>query len=315
MKPRVAFFGSPAFALPVLVAILAHFEVVLIVAQPDKPAGRGLKLTPPPIAAYAKALGIALEQPAKLKNNHAFAQTLRRNGADVAVTCAYGKILPQHILDVPRFGFLNVHTSLLPKYRGAAPIQWAIINGETHTGVTIMQTDIGMDTGDIALVGTLEIGADETALELAPRLSQMGAELIVQALLGLEHLTFTKQDHEHATHARMLEKQDGEMNWSLPTKMMYNQFRGMAGWPGTFTYLNGKLLKIHAMRPATGSGAAGTIIRLETGVVVATGDMALELLEVQPEGKPKMAALEWAKNFQIKVGTVFDKRKEQREEG
>jgi methionyl-tRNA formyltransferase len=306
MKPRVAFFGSPAFALPVLEAILAHFEVVLIVAQPDKPAGRGLKLTPPPVAAYAKTLGIALEQPNKLKNNQAFAQTLRQCGADVAVTCAYGKILPQHILEVPKFGFLNVHTSLLPKYRGAAPIQWAIIDGQTHTGVTIMQTDIGMDTGDIALVGQLEIGADETALELAPRLSQMGAELIVQALSNLEHLTFTKQDHAHATHARMLEKHDGEVNWNLPTKILYNQFRGHIGWPGTFTHLNGKLLKIHAMRPATGSGTAGTVLRLETGVVVATGDSALELLEVQPEGKPKMAALEWAKNFQIRVGTGFE---------
>jgi methionyl-tRNA formyltransferase len=162
-----------------------------------------------------------------------------------------------------------------------------------------------MDTGDVALVGRLEIGADETALELAPRLSQMGAELIVQALSNLEHLEFTPQNHELASHARMLEKKDGEMNWRLPTQTLYNQFRGMAGWPGTFTHTNGKLLKIHAMRPATGSGTAGTLLRLETGVVVATADSALELLEVQPEGKPKMPALEWAKNFQVKVGTVL----------
>jgi methionyl-tRNA formyltransferase len=315
MKPRVAFFGSPAFALPVLEAILAQFEVVLIVAQPDKPAGRGLKLTPPPVAARAGALGIALEQPAKLKNNHVFAEVLRQSGADVAVTCAYGKILPQHILEVPKFGFLNVHTSLLPKYRGAAPIQWAIIEGETQTGVTIMQTDVGMDTGAVALVGKLEIGADETALELAPRLSQMGAELIVQALSNLEHLSFTPQNHALASHARMLEKKDGEVNWRLPTQTLYNQFRGMAGWPGTFTHTNNKLLKIHAMRPTIGSGVPGTLLRLETGVVVATADSALEFLEVQPEGKPKMPALEWARNFQVRLGTGFDEKRETREEG
>jgi methionyl-tRNA formyltransferase len=302
MKPRVAFFGSPAFALPVLEAILSNFEVVLVVAQPDKPAGRGLKLTPPPVAARATELGIALEQPAKLKNNHAFAEVLRQSGADVAVTCAYGKILPQHILEVPKFGFLNVHTSLLPKYRGAAPIQWAMIDGQTHTGVTIMQTDVGMDTGDVALTGELEIGADETAFGLAPRLAQMGTELIVQALSNLEHLTFTPQNHALATHARMLEKKDGQVDWNLPTQTLYNQFRGMAGWPGTFTHLHGKLLKIHAMRPATGAGTPGTVLSLEPSVVVATADGALLLLEVQPEGKPKMPALEWAKNFQVKVG-------------
>lgn len=305
MKPRVAFFGSPAFALPVLEAILGDFEVILIVAQPDKPAGRGLKLTAPPVAARAKELELPLEQPTKLKNNLDFAQALHQSGADVAVTCAYGKILPQHILEVPRFGFLNVHTSLLPKYRGAAPIQWAIINGETQTGVTIMQTDIGMDTGAIALMGSLPIAPNETALELAPRLSALGADLIVQALLNLETLVFTPQDHSQATHARMLEKSDGQVNWGLETQTLYNQYRGMAGWPGSFTHITGKLLKIHTMRPATGSGTAGKILRLESGVIVATKDTALELLEVQPEGKPKIPALEWAKNYQIKPGAVF----------
>ncbi len=305
MKPKVAFFGSPAFALPVLEAIRAEFEVVLVVAQPDKPAGRGLKLTPPPIATRAKELGLPLEQPAKLRNNPAFADALRSSGADVCVTCAYGKILPQSILEIPAYGFLNVHTSLLPKYRGAAPIQWAIIGGETQTGVTIMKTDMGMDTGDIALVGSLEIGAFETSLELAPRLSALGADLIVQALRNLEHLTFTPQNHDLATHARMLEKEDGLIDWSKTTMQSFDQFRGVAGWPGSFTHHQQKLLKVHAMRPASGKGKHGEILRLEKGVIVATSDGALELLEVQPEGKPKLSALEWAKGFQIKMGTVL----------
>lgn len=303
MKPRVAFFGSPAFALPVLEAILSNFEVVLVVAQPDKPAGRGLKLTPPPVAVQAQKLGLPLEQPTKLKNNHAFAQTLRTCKADVAVTCAYGKILPQHLLELPRFGFLNVHTSLLPKYRGAAPIQWAIIEGERQTGVTIMQTDIGMDTGAIALTGSLDIGDDETALELAPRLAALGADLIVRALERLETLSFTPQNHSQASYARMLEKIDGQLDWNLPSQTLYNRYRGMAGWPGSFTYLGGKLLKVHRLRPTRANGAAGAILGFAEGVLVGTQDTALELLEVQPEGKPKMPALEWAKNYQIKSGT------------
>jgi methionyl-tRNA formyltransferase len=305
MKPRVAFFGSPAFALPVLEAIRAQFEVVLVVAQPSKPAGRGLKLTPPSVAARALELGLALEQPEKLRKNEAFASALRDCGADVAVTCAYGKILPASILEIPEYGFLNVHTSLLPKYRGAAPIQWAILNGETQTGVTIMKTDVGMDTGDITLVGALEIGALETSLELTPRLSALGADLIVQALSNLETLTFTPQNHDLATHARMLEKEDGRIDFQKSSFSSFNQFRALTGWPGSFTFLNGKMLKVHAMRVSSGSGQAGEILRFEAGVVVATNDGALEFLEVQPEGKPKLSALEWAKGFQIKVGTVF----------
>ncbi len=305
MKPKIAFFGSPAFALPVLEAIQAQFEVVLVVTQPSKPAGRGLKLTPPSVAARALELGLPLEQPAKLRKNTIFADALRLSGADVAVTCAYGKILPASILEIPRYGFLNVHTSLLPKYRGAAPIQWAIMSGETQTGVTIMKTDIGMDTGDIALTGALEIGANETSLELAPRLATLGADLILSALINLETLNFTAQNHDLATSARMLEKNDGRIDWHKNSISSFNQFRGLAGWPGSFTFLDSKLLKIHAMKVSSGDGQAGKILRFETGIVVATTDGALELLEIQPEGKPKLSALEWAKNYQIKIGTIF----------
>jgi methionyl-tRNA formyltransferase len=305
MKPQIAFFGSPAFALPVLEAIRAQFRVVLVVTQPSKPAGRGLKLTPPAVAARALDLGLPLEQPVKLRNNEAFASALKDCGADVAVTCAYGKILPASILDIPKYGFLNVHTSLLPKYRGAAPIQWAILSGETQTGVTIMKTDIGMDTGDTALVGALKIGALETSLELAPRLSALGSDLIIKALANLEHLTFTAQNNDLASHARMLQKEDGRIDYQKNTLSSFNQFRALAGWPGSFTYLNGKLLKVHAMRVSSGSGQPGEILRFDSGVVVATQDGALEFLEVQLEGKAKLAALDWVKGYQIRIGTMF----------
>lgn len=178
-RPRVAFFGSPAFALPVLDAIRERFEVVLVVAQPDKPVGRGLKLTPPPVAARATDLRLPLAQPAKLRGNTAFEAILRGSGADVAVTCAYGKILPASVLRVPRYGFLNTHTSLLPRYRGAAPIQWALIAGEAVTGTTIMQTDEGMDTGPVLLQQELAIEPAWTSLELSAALATQAAGLIV----------------------------------------------------------------------------------------------------------------------------------------
>jgi methionyl-tRNA formyltransferase len=303
---RVAFFGSPAFSVPVLDAILERFEVVLVAAQPNKPAGRGLKLTPPPIAARAATLGLPLAQPKKLRDNLEFQALLRDTGAEVAVTCAYGKILPGGLLEIPRHGFLNVHTSLLPKYRGAAPIQWALIEGETQTGVTIMQTDVGLDTGPVLLQDTLEIGSDETALELAPRLSQMGARLIVDALSRLETLPRIPQDDALATVARLLEKDDGRVDWSQTTARVYNRYRGVAGWPGSFCLHNGKLLKIHAMRPSHWGGSSGEIVGFDAGVIVGTGDASVELLEVQPEGKPRMTALDWARGYQIKAGSRLE---------
>jgi methionyl-tRNA formyltransferase len=306
MKPRVAFFGSPEFALPVLNAILEHFEVVLVVTQPDKPSGRGMKLTPPAVAAKALELELRLEQPAKLKNNLEFAQTLRDSGADVAVTCAYGKILPANLLEVPSYGFLNVHTSLLPKYRGAAPIQWAIINGETVTGVTIMQTDPGMDTGAILLQESLAIQASETILELSPRLSSLGAIMIVTALGNLDSLKPVQQDNALASHARMLEKEDARIDWTLDAATIFNQYRGLAGWPGSYFLYQNKRVKVLEMRPARQSGQAGQVHDFAEGVIVAAATNALELLTVQPEGKPKMKALDWARGYQIKPGTQLE---------
>jgi methionyl-tRNA formyltransferase len=306
MKPRVAFFGSPEFALPVLAAILEHFEVVLVVTQPDKPSGRGMKLTPPAIAAKALELGLKLEQPTKLKNNLEFAQKLRDSDADVAVTCAYGKILPASLLEIPKYGFLNVHTSLLPKYRGAAPIQWAVINGDTVTGVTVMQTDPGMDTGAILLQESLSIVASETVLELSPRLSRLGATMIVTALENLDSLKPIPQDNSLATHARMLEKEDARIDWSLDAKTIFDRYRGLAGWPGSYFEHQGKRIKVLEMRPSDQSGQAGQVLELADGVIIAARTGALELLIVQPEGKPQMNALDWARGYQIKAGTRLE---------
>lgn len=303
---RLAFFGSPAFALPVLEALRAHFEVVLVVAQPDKPAGRGLKLTPPPVAVHAKGLGLPLEQPSKLRKNLEFEARLRDSGAQVAVTCAYGKILPQSLLDVPPRGFLNVHTSLLPKYRGAAPIQWALIEGESVTGVTIMQTEAGLDTGPILLQESLQIGLLETSLELAPRLSALGARLIVNALESLETLEPRAQDDGRATLARLLEKNDGRVIWTDSATAIHDRYRGVMGWPGSFFELAGKRVKVLEMRPAVGSGKPGTVLSLEDGLTVAAGEGAISLRAVQPEGKPRMGALEWARGYQVKPGAKLE---------
>jgi methionyl-tRNA formyltransferase len=306
MKPKVAFFGSPAFALPVLSAILEHFEVVLVVTQPDKPSGRGMKLNPPAVAVRALELGLPLAQPAKLKVNLEFAANLRNSCADVAVTCAYGKILPASLLEIPGYGFINVHTSLLPKYRGAAPIQWALINGEPETGVTIMQTDPGMDTGPILTQQSLRIAPQETALELAPRLSSLGASMIVHALGNLDSLRPIPQDTALATHARMLEKNDARIDWQQSAEQIFNWYRGLAGWSGSFLMHGGRRIKVIQMRPLTTSGRAGRVLEFDGGVVVAAGSGAIELLTVQPEGKPQMPALDWARGYGVKPGSQIE---------
>lgn len=310
MRRKVAFFGSPAFALPVLEAIHATHDIVLVVSQPDKPVGRGNKITPPPVAARAKELGLPLSQPVKLRKNAEFIEVLRQSGAEVAVTCAYGKILPQSVLDVPKYGFINTHTSLLPKYRGAAPIQWALIDGEEVTGTTIMQTDAGMDTGDILIQEELPIQPVWTLSDLAQALSTQASELIVEALNNLETLVHTPQNHDAATHARMLEKEDGEIRWTDSLKSIVNRYRGTYGWPGSYTYTGDKRLKVLELaaseipRAAESGQIQGTT---ERGVLVACSDGVIELLKVQPESKAALSGADWFKNHQIKPGEKLGK--------
>lgn len=312
--PKVAFFGSPAFALPVLEAIRAEFEVVLVVAQPDKPVGRGLKLTPPPVAARAAELGLPLAQPNKLRNNADFAARLRESGADVAVTCAYGKILPASLLDLPRFGFLNTHTSLLPRYRGAAPIQWALIRGETVTGTTIMQTDEGMDTGPVLLQEELPIAPGWTSLELSDALSAQAAALIVRALRDLEGLRPRPQDETQATHAPMLVKEDGFVRWTDSAAQVVNRFRGVAAWPQTTAFFGGKRLKLAGLTQADPAqadsalaGAPGEVLRVdEDGLTVACGEGAVQVRTAQPEAKKPQPAQVWAQGQGVTPGARFD---------
>lgn len=313
---RVAFFGSPAFALPVLEAIVATFEVVLVVAQPDKPAGRGMRLTRPAVAAWALERGLPLEQPARLRGNASLAEGLRARGVEVAVTCAYGKILPADLLAVPPCGFINVHTSLLPRYRGAAPIQWTLISGERETGVTIMQTDPGLDTGPILLQEGLEIDPLETALELAPRLSALGARLVVRALGELGSLQPIPQDEVLATLAPLLTREDGRLRWSDSSAAIHNRYRGVAGWPGSWFTLAGRRVKVLELRPEAGlpaaapTGAApGTVLPAGSpaaGLRVAAGSGVVELLTVQPEGRARMGALEWARGHGVGPGTGLE---------
>jgi methionyl-tRNA formyltransferase len=299
---RVAFFGSPAFALPVLEALRERFEIVLVVAQPDKPAGRGLKLTPPPVAVRAAELGLALEQPQRLRRNEAFSDRLRASGADVAVTCAYGKILPADLLAVPRHGFLNVHTSLLPRYRGAAPIQWALINGEDRTGVTIMRTDPGLDTGPVLLQESLAIGPDETALALAPRLSALGARLIVQAIEEIDSLREELQDDSLATLAPLLTKDDGRIRFGDAASAVLNRYRGTAGWPGSWLEHGGRRLKVLSLALGEGSGEPGTVLALEPELTIAAAEGAVRLVVVQPEGRSRQTGSEWARAVGLSPG-------------
>ena len=304
---RVALFGSPAFALPVLDALLARHELALVVAQPDKPAGRGGKLTAPPVAARARELGVRLEQPARLRRNEGFLELVRSLKLDVAVTAAYGKILPQPLLDIPQHGFLNVHASLLPKYRGAAPIQWALINGETETGVSIMQTEAGLDTGPVRLVRRLEIDPDDTALTLFDKLSVLGADALTGALEKLEHgeLPSCPQNDAEATHAPMLSKNDGRIRWNEPAAQIYNRYRGVYAWPGTFTVYGEKLLKVPQLSPVKPSmgGEPGEVVALSPeGVTVNCAESAVLLRTVQPPGKPKMPAYAWANGYGVRVG-------------
>ncbi len=304
---RAALFGSPTFALPVLGALRERHEVVLVVAQPDKPAGRGNKLTAPPVAARARELGVRLEQPGRLRRNEGFLELMRDLELDVAVTAAYGKILPQTLLDIPKHGFLNVHASLLPKYRGAAPIQWALINGETETGVSIMQTEAGLDTGPVRLLRRLAVNPDDTAPTLFDKLSILGAEALTDALEKLEHgeLPSCPQDDAEATHASMLSKDDGRIRWNEPAAQIYNRYRGVYAWPGSFTAHHGKTLKVSQLSAVktSMSGEPGEVAALAPeGVTVKCAEGAVLLRTVQPAGKPKMPAYDWANGYGVRVG-------------
>jgi methionyl-tRNA formyltransferase len=291
---RAVFLGTPSFAVPTLEKLIAAHQVIEVVTQPDRPKGRGKVLAAPPVKECARRHGLPVYQPERIRKPEAV-EHLRQLAADVMIVVGYGQIIPQSIIDLPRHGILNVHASLLPKYRGAAPIQWAIVNGETETGVTIMQIDAGLDTGDILLRAHTSIEPDETAVELGERLAVMGAELLIDALARIERITPEPQDSSQATYAPILKKEDGRIDWTQPARAIHNRVRGFQPWPGAHSRLRGQSLHIWKSGVAErAAGEPGRLRHLDRRVWVDCGEGALELIEVQLEGKKRMSAVDFA---------------------
>jgi methionyl-tRNA formyltransferase len=292
---RLAFLGTPEFAVPALDALhRAGHEVLCVVAQPDRPAGRGHGLREPATKAWARAHGLPVLQPEKVRDGR-LAADLGALRPDVLVVAAYGRILGPDLLELAPFGAVNIHGSLLPRWRGAAPIQWALAEGDRETGVTIMQMDEGLDTGDLLLQRVTPILETDTAETLRARLAGLGADAIVEALplLAEGRLTPVRQDPAEVTLARIIEKEDGRLDFSLPAERLAARIRAFTPWPGAFTTMGGKLLKIHAAEPASASGAEpGESLPGPEWVVGCGGGTALRLIEVQLEGKRRMGAVE-----------------------
>jgi methionyl-tRNA formyltransferase len=302
---RAVFFGTPEIAVPALEALVAVAEVAAVICQPDRPAGRGLELKAPAVKKRALELGLPVEQPTKIKTPD-FAAWLEGLRADVALVMAYGRILPKALLEAPRRGCINLHASLLPKYRGAAPITWAVVHGETETGISLMQMDEGCDTGPVFSRHAIAIGPDETAGELSERLAALGAQVVrddlARAVAGA--LVAEPQDHAAATHARMLEKGDGVVDWSKPAHAVHAHVRGMTPWPGAHTTIGGKRFKVLATRlgPAEGGGEPGTVTAIDHGAVIACGSGSVLLARGQVEGKRALSAAELAAGRTLAVG-------------
>ena len=304
---RLLFMGTPGFAVPALSKLLAgRHQVSGVFTQPDRPSGRGRKLAIGPVKQLALRGGLPVFQPVKLATEDW--KALVETTADVLVVVAYGKILPPWLFTLPPFGAVNVHASLLPRYRGAAPVPWAIARGETRTGVTTMRIDRGLDTGDLLLQRAVEIGPEETAVELQDRLSVLGADLLAETLDRLEagQVRPRPQDPRLSSNAPMLKKSDGEIDWSWSSRQIFNRVRAFDPWPGTFTYRSGSLLRILKARPATPSvqrQAAGSLCRWDSGrALVACGEGWLELLQVQPENRKPLAASDFLNGLRLQTG-------------
>lgn len=303
---RTAFFGTPAIAVPALSALAEVSQVVLVVCQPDRPAGRGLSVTEPAVKVRARELGIEVLQPTKVRTPD-FAADLRARDLDVAVVMAYGRILPVGVLEAPRLGCVNLHASILPKYRGAAPITWSVVNGETTTGVSVMQMDEGMDTGPVFTVREVPIGPDATAGEVSDLLAACAAEVVRLDLPRVVRgeLRATPQDHAAATMAPMLTKEDGRIDWSRPAARVHDHARGMSPWPGAWTTVGGKLLKVLETRIGMGEagGAPGEVVVAHKGrCEVACGDGRVEIVRAQVEGKKALGASDLVSGRTLAMG-------------
>lgn len=303
---NLVFCGTPQFAVPTLEKLVeAGNSIQLVLTQPDRPKGRGLELVASPVKQTALHHSLPVYQPEKIKANPELQARLREIAPDAIIVVGYGRIIPKWMIDLPRYGNINLHASLLPKYRGAAPIQWAIASGEKVTGVTTMRIDEGLDTGDMLLQQELAINDDDSSETLAPRLAAIGADLMVETLQGLQAGTISPkpQDHSTASLAPILTKEDGRIDFHRTAQEIYSRLRGFQPWPGAFTTFRGKMFGITAARPATvpvpdASSTEGQLIAPGSQLFVSCGqNTLLELLEVQPEGKKRMTARDFAHGY------------------
>jgi methionyl-tRNA formyltransferase len=311
---KLVFCGTPAFAVPTLEALLAAgHQIALVVSQPDRPVGRAQQLTAPPVKQAAQAAGLTVTQPEKIRSNAEFRAQLEAIAPDAIVVVAYGRIIPPWMLALPRLGCINLHGSLLPRYRGAAPIQWAVAMGDAVTGNTTMLLEEGLDTGPILLQQTVEIGADQTAADLFDILARSGAPLVVETLAGLAagSIQPQPQNHDGATYAPLLDREDGRMDFvGRSAHELYNRWRGFQPWPGAFTTIDGKKLIVHRMHIALPQdagidGGAPGDVRVRDGRLFAAcaGDTWLEFLEIQLEGKKRLSAAEFLRGASLPPDT------------
>ncbi len=310
---RIVFMGTPDFAVPTLEALVnGGHRVLAAVTQPDRPKGRGKAVQMPPVKEKALEYSIPVLQPEKARDPE-FAETLRKLEPEAIVVVAFGQILPGAILDIPKYGCINVHASLLPKYRGAAPIQWAVINGEKESGVTTMLMNEGLDTGDILETAVVPLDAKETGGSLFDKLSRLGGELILSTLKGLEEGTVSRKEQGEATtpYARMLTKSMGEIDWSMEAEQIERLIRGLNPWPSAYTWFGGKTLKIWSADVLEGgiSEQPGLVHAEKDRLLVETGKGILSISELQLEGKKRMDAAAFLRGFQIPGGSRFEARK------
>jgi methionyl-tRNA formyltransferase len=304
---RIIFFGTPSFAIPALNALLHAGEAVIaVVTQPDKRKGRDRRLAPPPVKEVAVARGIQVFQPANMKDLF-FLDMLQALEPALVIVVAYGKILPARILRLPAHGCINIHASLLPKYRGAAPIQWAIIKGEKKTGITTMLMDEGLDTGDILLQEETDISSDDTAATLGKKLSETGASLLIKTIEQLKEGALRPVPQTGVpSYAPPLKKEDGRINYRSAAEDIRNMVRGMYPWPCAYCYLNGERIKITRVSVLEGAGAAGRIEKAGDELIVGTGAGLLSIIELQPEGKRAMTARDFLGGRRLAAGAFFD---------
>ncbi|MBU0961432.1 MAG: methionyl-tRNA formyltransferase [Proteobacteria bacterium] len=307
---RIIFMGTPDFSVPALQALLDGVDqVVAVVTQPDRPKGRGKKLCQPPVKVLAESAGIPVLQPTKVRTAE-FADELRSYRPDLIVVAAYGRILPPSILDLPPLGCINIHGSLLPRHRGAAPIQWAVIKGDREAGVTIMQMDEGMDTGAMLLPAAIPVAPDETAGSLFAKLSQLGGKALLQALdlLRQDKLPPIEQNHNLATEAPPLKKEDGCIDWTKPAEELHCLIRGLDPWPTAYSFLDGVRFRFFSpeLQEIESTQKPGTIISADrNGLLLATGTGGLLIREIQPEGKKRMSVEAYLCGQPLKSGQVF----------